>query len=197
MEIQEILKQVSMAHASFFTPVGSMVPTHYNGRTFSREQINSICLVVQQTYAAIDERDLGKHDLFYLTTENYRIFFRWIEYGMLGFVFDATSSVPILMDLIHATAEKLETVYREEVTTQARQEQVRQKFEAIREIVEETVGPLGADLIEAVSKDIGFDPENPTSESIEQFAKKLEQSASMIIGPTRAAEMAQKVQDLS
>lgn len=196
MDINEILKQVTLARAVFFTPSDSLLTTHRIGDGFSRQQLDGISLIAQETYRTTTGEDLGINDLSYLTTHSYRVFFRWIEYGMLGFIFDVSTSLPILLDLINATAEKLEDVYAVELAAKREKDELIEKYESIQTIAEETLGSLGPELIKTVITDLKLDPNSPTIDDLENFVEALQRAARMIIGPSRATDMSKKMKTL-
>ncbi len=155
-----------------------------------------MCLVAQQTHQVILDKKLGDYDFFYLTTENYRVFFRWTEFGMVGFIFDTTISPPVVRDIIHGAVGDLDVGHREAMKVRQELDNVQQKYDSVKSVAVDMLGPLGTDLIKAVETEIEIDSDKPSEADVKLFIEKLEKSASMIIGPSRAAEMRVKIQEI-
>ncbi|OQY28976.1 MAG: hypothetical protein B6244_05400 [Candidatus Cloacimonetes bacterium 4572_55] len=194
--VKETLSQVSMARAVFFTPTHKEIPSFYRGNEFPESQINGISLVAQQTYRATLDKKLGLHDFFYMSTDTYRLFFRWIPAGLIGFIFDTTTSFPIVLDIIQGVAVKLDSFFQNELMTQQSHERLVIKFDQMIDVSEEALGLLGLKLTQTIVKDADIDQESLTVEDLQRFIRQMEKSAGLIVGPSRAAEMSNKMKKI-
>ncbi len=193
MVINELLKKATLAQAAFFVPSNSFVASHFVSQHFDKQQIDSICLVAQQTRLTVRERKLGEYDFFYATVGNYRLLLQWIEYGMLGFLFDESSGMPLVLDTVHSISAQFEASFREDILIQHQHDAVLEKYEKMKAQVNEAMGPMGVELIETLVKEMRINVNDPLPDELSKLAARIDQSARLIIGPSRTNELIERI----
>ena len=62
---------------------------------------------------------------------------------MLGFIFDNSTSLSILLDIIQSTTEQFEVLYREEALEKRQHDVLVDQYKGIKTIIEAEMGALG------------------------------------------------------
>ncbi|MEW6687291.1 MAG: hypothetical protein AB1393_13985 [Candidatus Edwardsbacteria bacterium] len=180
-------------------------------KAFAKDKAQQAVLILSQTFEALTEMTRFKIDKVVLNTSSSRLFIRKFERGFLNILADFTADTISLNQAMTEALEQILTAKPKVPVAEVKPIAVEKPLPAVVEIppppalldktilesifavTEEYLGELAASIYGNQLADHKLDPNKLTKDQVMKLCFALQKDGGMIIGPSAAKEMADKM----